>query len=65
MNNTVVTVSAYFNTSQRQVTKDTRSISGLKFLRIINESTAAIIAYGIDNKGEEKCAILLLGRWHV
>lgn len=48
----VVTVPAYFNDSQRQATKDAGSIAGLKVLRIINEPTAAAIAYGLDRKGE-------------
>ncbi|XP_073277523.1 heat shock 70 kDa protein-like [Primulina huaijiensis] len=49
--NAVVTVPAYFNDSQRQATKDAGSISGLNVLRIINEPTAAAIAYGLDKKG--------------
>eukprot|EP00281_Chroomonas_sp_CCMP1168_P016385 CAMPEP_0206211940 /NCGR_PEP_ID=MMETSP0047_2-20121206/276_1 /ASSEMBLY_ACC=CAM_ASM_000192 /TAXON_ID=195065 /ORGANISM="Chroomonas mesostigmatica_cf, Strain CCMP1168" /LENGTH=92 /DNA_ID=CAMNT_0053633895 /DNA_START=395 /DNA_END=669 /DNA_ORIENTATION=+ len=48
--NAVVTVPAYFNDSQRQATKDAGSISGLNILRIINEPTAAAIAYGLDKK---------------
>ena len=50
----VVTVPAYFNDSQRQATKDAGAIAGLNVLRIINEPTAAAIAYGLDNKAEEK-----------
>jgi L1 cell adhesion molecule like protein len=50
VNNAVVTVPAYFNDSQRQATKDAGSISGLNILRIINEPTAAAIAYGLDKK---------------
>ena len=46
----VITVSAYFNDAQRNATKDAGSIAGLKVLRIINEPTAAAIAYGLDNK---------------
>jgi heat shock protein 1/8 len=46
----VVTVPAYFNDSQRQATKDAGSISGMNILRIINEPTAAAIAYGLDKK---------------
>ncbi len=46
----VVTVPAYFNDSQRQATKDAGSIAGLNVLRIINEPTAAAIAYGLDKK---------------
>lgn len=48
----VVTVPAYFNDSQRQATKDAGAIAGLDVLRIINEPTAAAIAYGLDKKGE-------------
>ncbi|KAL1221014.1 Heat shock 70 kDa protein 5 [Cardamine amara subsp. amara] len=51
VNNAVVTVPAYFNDSQRQATKDAGAISGLNVLRIINEPTAAAIAYGLDKKG--------------
>jgi len=56
--NAVVTVPAYFNDSQRQATKDAGSISGLNVLRIINEPTAAAIAYGLDQKGEEKNVLI-------
>jgi heat shock protein 5 len=52
--NAVVTVPAYFNDAQRQATKDAGTISGLKVDRIINEPTAAAIAYGLDKKGGEK-----------
>merc|ERR1711968_3289 len=52
--NAVVTVPAYFNDAQRQATKDAGAISGMKVQRIINEPTAAAIAYGLDNKGGEK-----------
>jgi len=52
--NAVVTVPAYFNDAQRQATKDAGTIAGLNVLRIINEPTAAAIAYGLDNKGGEK-----------
>jgi heat shock protein 1/8 len=48
--NTVVTVPVYFNDSQRQATNDARVIAGLNALRIINEPTAAAIAYGLDKK---------------
>ncbi|KAL7692405.1 putative Heat shock protein 70 family [Plasmopara halstedii] len=51
--NAVVTVPAYFNDSQRQATKDAGAIAGLNVLRIINEPTAAAIAYGLDKKGGE------------
>jgi len=50
----VVTVPAYFNDSQRQATKDAGTIAGLNILRIINEPTAAAIAYGLDKQGENK-----------
>jgi L1 cell adhesion molecule like protein len=52
--NAVVTVPAYFNDSQRQATKDAGVIAGLNVARIINEPTAAAIAYGLDKKGGEK-----------
>ena len=54
----VVTVPAYFNDSQRQATKDAGMISGLNVLRIINEPTAAAIAYGLDKKEEEKNVLI-------
>merc|ERR1719384_1533330 len=50
VNDAVVTVPAYFNDSQRQATKDAGAISGINVLRIINEPTAAAIAYGLDKK---------------
>jgi L1 cell adhesion molecule like protein len=50
VNDAVITVPAYFNDSQRQATKDAGVISGLNVLRIINEPTAAAIAYGLDKK---------------
>src|SRR5215204_2085100 len=50
----VITVPAYFNDSQRQATKDAGRIAGLEVLRIINEPTAASLAYGLDKKGEEE-----------
>merc|ERR1711988_1088338 len=56
--NAVVTVPAYFNDSQRQATKDAGSIAGLNCLRIINEPTAAAIAYGLDKKGDEKNVLI-------
>ncbi|CAN0394498.1 unnamed protein product [Ascophyllum nodosum] len=56
--NAVVTVPAYFNDSQRQATKDAGSIAGLNVMRIINEPTAAAIAYGLDKKGEEKNVLI-------
>ncbi|MBI3378390.1 MAG: molecular chaperone DnaK [Nitrospirae bacterium] len=57
----VVTVPAYFNDSQRQATKDAGKIAGLNVLRIINEPTAASLAYGMDKKKEEKIAVYDLG----
>ena len=58
VNNAVVTVPAYFNDSQRQATKDAGSIAGLNVLRIINEPTAAAIAYGLDKKGDERNVLI-------
>jgi len=57
----VITVPAYFNDSQRQSTKDAGKIAGLNVLRIINEPTAAALAYGMDKKSEEKIAVFDLG----
>ncbi len=57
----VVTVPAYFNDSQRQATKDAGKIAGLNVLHIINEPTAASLAYGLDKKKEEKIAVFDLG----
>jgi molecular chaperone DnaK len=57
----VITVPAYFNDSQRQATKDAGRIAGLNVLRIINEPTAASLAYGLDKKAEEKIAVFDLG----
>ncbi|HBQ21749.1 MAG: molecular chaperone DnaK [Deltaproteobacteria bacterium GWA2_38_16] len=57
----VVTVPAYFNDSQRQATKDAGKIAGLEVERIINEPTAAALAYGLDKKTDEKVAIFDLG----
>ncbi|KAI8564637.1 hypothetical protein RHMOL_Rhmol03G0196300 [Rhododendron molle] len=63
--NAIITVPAYFNDSQRQATKDAGAIAGLHVMRIINEATAAAIAYGLDNKtsstGEKKLLIFDLG----
>mmetsp|Transcript_25045 Transcript_25045/g.41879 ORF Transcript_25045/g.41879 Transcript_25045/m.41879 type:complete len:647 (-) Transcript_25045:220-2160(-) len=56
--NAVITVPAYFNDSQRQATKDAGVISGMNVLRIINEPTAAAIAYGLDKKGSEKNVLI-------
>ena len=55
----VVTVPAYFNDSQRQATKDAGTIAGLNILRIINEPTAAAIAYGMDNKSDAEKHVLI------
>ena len=57
----VITVPAYFNDSQRQATKDSGRIAGLEVLRIINEPTAASLAYGLDKKKDEKIAVYDLG----
>ena len=57
----VITVPAYFNDSQRQATKDAGKIAGLDVLRIINEPTAAALAYGLDKKKDEKIAVFDLG----
>ncbi len=57
----VITVPAYFNDSQRQATKDAGKIAGLEVLRIINEPTAAALAYGLDKKQDEKIAVFDLG----
>ena len=57
----VITVPAYFSDSQRQATKDAGKIAGLNVLRIINEPTAASLAYGLDKKSEEKIAVFDLG----
>mgnify|MGYP003572730151 FL=1 len=57
----VITVPAYFNDSQRQATKDAGKIAGLNVLRIVNEPTAASLAYGLDKKTEESIAVFDLG----
>lgn len=57
----VITVPAYFNDSQRQATKDAGKIAGLEVLRIINEPTAAALAYGLDKKSDEKILVFDLG----
>src|SRR5438309_4740055 len=57
----VITVPAYFNDSQRQATKDAGQIAGLEVLRIINEPTAAALAYGLDKKEDEEIAVYDLG----
>ena len=57
----VITVPAYFNDAQRQATKDAGTITGLNVLRIINEPTAAAIAYGLDKKAEKNILVYDLG----
>src|SRR5215469_1658790 len=57
----VITVPAYFNDAQRQATKDAGRIAGLEVLRIINEPTAAALAYGLDKKGSETVLVFDLG----
>ncbi len=57
----VITVPAYFNDAQRQATKDAGKVAGLKVLRIINEPTAAALAYGLDKNTDEKIAVFDLG----
>jgi len=57
----IITVPAYFNDAQRQATKDAGKIAGLKVLRIINEPTAAALAYGLDKKGNETIMVFDLG----
>ena len=61
INQAVITVPAYFNDSQRNATKDAGKIAGLEVLRIINEPTAASLAYGLDKKKDEKIAVYDLG----
>ena len=57
--NAVITVPAYFNDAQRQATKDAGAIAGLNVLRIINEPTAAALAYGLDQKGKKEKTVLI------
>ena len=61
VNKAVITVPAYFNDAQRQATKDAGQIAGLEVARIINEPTAASLAYGLDRKGEETICVFDLG----
>jgi len=61
VNKAVITVPAYFNDAQRQATKDAGAIAGLEVMRIINEPTAASLAYGLDKKKNEKIAVYDLG----
>jgi molecular chaperone DnaK len=57
----VITVPAYFNDSQRQATKDAGEIAGLKVERVLNEPTAAALAYGLEKKSNERIAVFDLG----
>ena len=57
----VITVPAYFNDSQRQATKDAGKIAGIEVLRIVNEPTAAALAYGLDKKSNETILVFDLG----
>ena len=57
----VITVPAYFNDDQRRATKDAGSIAGLEVMRIINEPTAASLAYGLDKKGRKQSLFMILG----
>merc|ERR1719271_1728761 len=59
--NMVVTVPAYFNDAQRQATKDAGTIGGINVLRVLNEPTAAAIAYGLDTKGDKNILVFDLG----
>ena len=61
MTDAVITVPAYFNDAQRQATKDAGKIAGLNVLRIINEPTAAALAYGLDKKKDETIAVYDFG----
>src|SRR3990170_4897368 len=61
MKQVVITVPAYFNDNQRQATRDSGRIAGLEVLRLVNEPTAAALAYGLDKKGEGKICVLDLG----
>src|SRR6202042_985826 len=61
VNKAVITVPAYFNDAQRQATKDAGQIAGLEVARIINEPTAAALAYGLDKKEAEKICVFDLG----
>ena len=61
MTEAVITVPAYFNDAQRQATRDAGKIAGLDVKRIVNEPTAAALAYGMDKKADEKIAVFDLG----
>lgn len=63
--NAVITVPAYFNDAQRRATKDAGAIAGLNVIRMINEPTAAAIAYGLDKEGERNVLIFDLGGKHI
>ena len=65
MTQAVITVPAYFNDSQRRATKDAGKIAGLDVLRIINEPTAAALAYGLDKKKQAKIAVYDPRRRHL
>ena len=65
VNKAVITVPAYFNDAQRQATKDAGQIAGLEVARIINEPTAAALAYGLDEEEHEKIVRVRSGRRHV
>jgi molecular chaperone DnaK len=60
----VITVPAYFNDAQRQATKEAGEIAGLKVMRIINEPTAAALAYGLDKKEKTKNCCLRFRWWY-
>ncbi len=61
----VITVPAYFNDAQRQATKDAGKIAGLDVKRIINEPTAAALAYGLDNENEQRDHGIRLRWWYI
>ena len=61
----VITVPAYFNNSQREATQNAGKIAGLDVLRIVNEPTAAALAYGLERKGNETVLSLRFGWWHL
>ena len=63
--NAVITVPAYFNDAQRQATKDAGQIAGLEVLRVINEPTAAALAYGLDRSDNSVIAVYDFRRWNL
>jgi len=65
VNDAVITVPAYFNDAQRQATKDAGKIAGLEVKRIINEPTAAALAYGLDKKKDETIAVYAVSYTHL